>query len=81
MAETISRVASADPGAYLNVLLTDGDRVTGVSWGDPLSYLVDPNGVVVASEPYDDDPRWVDVPDRHLIEVTSSGVTVTELEH
>ncbi len=81
VAETISRVASADPGAYLNVLLTDGDRVTGVSWGDPLSYLVDPNGVVVASEPYDDDPRWVDVPDRHLIEVTSSGVTVTELEH
>lgn len=80
VAETISRVASADPGAYLNVLLTDGDRVTGVSWGDPLSYLVDPQGVVVASEPYDDDPRWVDVPDRHLIEVTSSGVTVTELE-
>ncbi len=80
VAETISRVASADPGAYLNVLLTDGDRVTGVSWGDPLSYLVDPDGVVVASEPYDDDPRWVDVPDRHLIEVTSSGVTVTELE-
>lgn len=80
VAETISRVASADPDAYLNVLLTDGDRVTGVSWGDPLSYLVDPDGVVVASEPYDDDPRWIDVPDRHLIEVTSSGVTVTELE-
>ena len=40
------------------------------TWGDPLSYLVEPDGVVVASEPYDDDPRWVDVPDRHLLEVT-----------
>jgi len=34
----------------------------------------------VASEPYDDDGRWVDVPDHHLIEATSSGVTVTALE-
>ena len=31
-----------------------------------LSYLVEPDGVVVASEPWDDDPRWVDVPDHHL---------------
>ena len=57
-----------------------------MTWGDGLSHLVDDDGVVVASEPYDDDPRWVDVPDRHLIEVTLRGgtsrpeVTVTALE-
>lgn len=61
------------------MLLTDGSGVTGITWGDPLSYLVDPSDAV-ASEPYDHDPRWVDVPDRHLIEVTSSGVAVTALE-
>jgi glutamine amidotransferase len=80
VAETIRKVAAADPDAFLSVLLTDGHRVTAVSWGDPMSYLVAPDGVVVASEPYDDDARWVDVPDRHLLEVTSSGVTVTALE-
>jgi glutamine amidotransferase len=73
-------VAAADPDAYLSVLVTDGVSVTGITWGDELSYLVEPDGVVVASEPWDDDPRWVDVPDRHLIEVSAAGVTVTDLE-
>ena len=77
---SLREVAAADPDAYLNVLWTDGASVLGVTWGDELSYLVEPDGVVVASEPWDDDPRWVDVPDRHLIEVTQHGVTVTDLE-
>lgn len=77
---TLRDVARNDPDAFLNVLMTDGSRVLGVTWGDALSYLVEPDGVAVASEPWDDDPRWVDVPDHHLIEVTSSGVTVTDLE-
>ena len=78
--ETIRSVAAADPTAFLSVLLTDGESITAISWGDQMSYLELADGVVVASEPYDDDERWIDVPDRHLLEVTSSGVTVTELE-
>jgi glutamine amidotransferase len=78
--DTLRTVAAADPDAYLSVLLTDGSQVLGVTWGDELAYLVEPDGVVVASEPWDDDPRWVDVPDRHLIEVTPTGVIVTDLE-
>lgn len=77
---TVREVARLDPDASLNLLLTDGTRIVGVSWGDPLSYLVEPDGVVVASEPWDDDPRWVDVPDRHLLEVTPDGLTATRLE-
>jgi gamma-glutamyl hercynylcysteine S-oxide hydrolase len=77
---TLRAVAAADPDAYLSVLMTDGAQLLGVTWGDELCYLVEPDGVVVASEPWDDDPRWVDVPDRHLIQVTSAGVTVTDLE-
>ena len=80
VAETIRKVAAADPDSFLSVLLTDGERVMAVSWGDSMSYLVEPDGVVVASEPYDDDGRWVDVPDHHLLELTPSGVTVTPLE-
>ncbi len=77
---TLREIAQSDPDATLNVLLTDGTQILGVTWGDELSYLVEPDGVVVASEPWDDDPRWVDVPDHHVLEVSADGVTVTELE-
>lgn len=80
VAETVREVARLDPAASLNLLLTDASRIVAVTWGDPLSYLVEPDGIVVASEPWDDDPRWVDVPDRRLLEVTPSGVALTELE-
>jgi gamma-glutamyl hercynylcysteine S-oxide hydrolase len=49
-------------------------------WNDTLSILHTRGGVVVASEPYDDDPGWADVPDHHLVDVADGVVTVTELE-
>jgi gamma-glutamyl hercynylcysteine S-oxide hydrolase len=33
----------------------------------------------VASEPYDDDPGWQEVPDGHLVTATPSGVDMTRL--
>lgn len=80
VAETVREVARADPAAYLTLLLTDGARITGITWGDQLSYLATPEGTAVASEPWDDDPRWVEVPDHHHLEVTPAGVSVTALE-
>jgi glutamine amidotransferase len=80
LAETVVEVGRRDPAARLNLLLTNGSEVLATTWGDTLSVLVDPAGVVVASEPYDDDPRWVDVPDRHLLEATPVRVAVTPLE-
>src|SRR4051794_6679424 len=76
----VVELARLDLTARLSLLLTDGSRVIATTWGDPLSYLEEPDGVVLASEPYDDDPRWVDVPDHRLVEVTSDGVTVSALE-
>jgi glutamine amidotransferase len=35
--------------------------------------------VLVASEPFDDDPEWTDVPDRCLVHVVGERITVTEL--
>lgn len=69
-----------DPGARLNLLLTDGHRVIATRWGDTLSVLETEGGVAVASEPYDDDPRWADIPDHHLVEVAAGTVTLTDLE-
>lgn len=80
VADVVPKVGARDPGARLNLLLADGERLLATTWGDTLSYLVEDAGVVVASEPYDDDPRWVDVPDHCLVEVTLDGLTVTPLE-
>jgi glutamine amidotransferase len=77
----VVEVGALDPVARLNLLLTDGERILATTWGDTLSVLRTDAGVAVASEPYDDDPRWVDVPDRHLVTVAAGEVTITELEH
>jgi glutamine amidotransferase len=80
LAKIVTEVAELDPSARLSLLLTDGARILATTWGDALSYLVERDGVVVASEPYDDDPRWVDVPDRRLLEATPDGIALTSLE-
>ena len=79
VAAAVRGVAATDPGAYLSLLLTDGAQILATTWGDSLSYLVTPAGVAVASEPWDDDPGWVDVPDRRLVRATTAGVGVTPL--
>jgi gamma-glutamyl hercynylcysteine S-oxide hydrolase len=79
LATTVREVAAAAP-ARLNLLLSDGSTVAATTWGDTLSYRVLGDGVVVASEPSDDDPHWVDVPDRSLLVATRDRVTVSSLE-
>jgi glutamine amidotransferase len=57
----------------------NGSRLLATTWGDTLSVLRRDDGVVLASEPYDDDPAWEEVPDRHLVEVVDSRVHLTPL--
>ncbi|MDI3313483.1 MAG: ergothioneine biosynthesis protein EgtC [Mycobacterium sp.] len=80
LAETIRQVGAADPNSRLNILAADGSRMLATTWGDTLSIRRRDDGVVLASEPYDDDAEWTDVPDRHLVEVTADRVTVTALD-
>ena len=79
--EFVTDLGKRDPDARLNLLLTDGQRILATRWKDTLSVLVTDAGVAVASEPYDDDPRWADVPDFHLVDVTGGAVTLTNLEN
>lgn len=81
LGETVARVGGDDPGARLNILAANGSRLLATTWGDTLSILRRDDGVVVASEPYDDQPGWQDVPDRRLVEVTAEGVALTALEY
>jgi gamma-glutamyl hercynylcysteine S-oxide hydrolase len=80
LGEVVADVGRRDPTARLNLLAVNGSRILATTWGDTLSYLSTVSGVVVASEPYDDDPGWVDVPDRHLVDVSNNEVTVTPLQ-
>ena len=79
LGDTIAEVGEHDPNARLNMLAANGSRLLATTWGDTLSILRRPDGVVLASEPYDDDPGWSDVPDRHLVDVRDAHVEVTPL--
>ncbi|MGW1405508.1 ergothioneine biosynthesis protein EgtC [Streptomyces sp. NPDC002403] len=81
VADTVLDVAAAAPESRLNLLLTDGTTIVATAWGDTLSYLAEPGlRTVVASEPYDDDPRWRAVPDRTLVTATRTDVLLTPLK-
>jgi glutamine amidotransferase len=77
---TIVEVAAADPNARLNILAANGSRLLATTWGDTLSVLRQDDGVVLASEPYDDNPDWQEIPDRHLVEVVGARVELTPLK-
>ncbi len=79
LGDVVREVAAADPAARLNLLAADGTRLLATTWGDTLSVLATEEGTALASEPWDDDPAWSDVPDRSLVEVTPDGLTVTSL--
>lgn len=82
LADTVLEVAAAAPGSRLNLLLTDGETVCATAWGDTLWYLAEPGRprTVVASEPYDDDPGWREVPDRTVLAATPTDVLLTPLK-
>ena len=70
---------AAETSARLNLLLTDGAVIAATTWGDVLGYRAGPGGVLVASEPPDDSPDWIRVPDRTLLRATRHGVELRAL--
>ncbi|MPY49983.1 ergothioneine biosynthesis protein EgtC [Streptomyces acidicola] len=81
LADTVLEVARAAPGSRLNLLLTNGEMIAATAWGDTVWYLSEPGRrTVVASEPYDDDPHWQEVPDRTLLVASRTDVLLTPLK-
>jgi glutamine amidotransferase len=80
LGETIAGVAASDPNARLNILAGNGFQLYATTWGDTLFALRQDDGVVLASEPFDDDEQWQEIPDRHLVTVTGSRVELTALK-
>lgn len=77
LGDTVAEVGASDPNARLNILAANGSCLLATTWGDTLSMLRCDDGVVLASEPYDDDPAWQDIPDRHLVTVRDGHVELT----
>jgi glutamine amidotransferase len=80
LGETIAEVAAADPNARLNILAANGTQLRATTWGDTLSVLRREDGIILASEPYDDNPDWQEIPDRHLVEVVGSRIDLIPLK-
>jgi len=90
LAATIAAVEAAGGAGRFNFLLTDGHAIAATASGDTLWYRRRPAGsgtpddaaswsVTVASEPDDDGPGWTEVPARHVLTATPSGVSVRPL--
>ena len=79
LAGTVTTVAAIAPGRY-NLLASDGASLAATTWGDSLFTREAGDAVLIASEPYDDDPSWTRVPDRSLVEAAPGrGVLVRPL--
>ena len=66
-------------GGRLNLLLSDGHQVTATACGDSLFLRRGTSDVVVASEPFDDDPAWEAVPDASMVQAVAGRATVAPL--
>jgi gamma-glutamyl hercynylcysteine S-oxide hydrolase len=80
LGDTVADVAAADPNARLNILAGNGFQLRATTWGDTLFVLRTADGVVLASEPFDDGQGWQEIPDRHLVTVAGSDVELTGLK-
>ena len=80
LGDIVSEVAAADPNARLNILAGNGSQLLATTWGDTLFVLRGDDGVALASEPFDDDPQWQELPDRHLVKVADSSVELVGLK-
>jgi glutamine amidotransferase len=79
LAAVVEVVHAHDPAARLNLLLTDGTTIAATACGDSLFTLAGDGAVVVASEPYDDDPKWQSVPEHCLVVATVSDLILEAL--
>jgi glutamine amidotransferase len=72
-------IVDLDPNACLNMLATDGTQAVATTWAETLCYRETDEGVLVASEPHDDDAGWITVPDRALVVAGAPGAEVRPL--
>lgn len=66
----------ADAGGKFNFLLSDGREMVATRWRNSLFTLDRDDGRIVTSEPFDDAPDWLEVPERSLVTLTATSLKV-----
>jgi glutamine amidotransferase len=79
LADTIGALHAAGVTGNFNFLLTDGDVIAATAAGHTLYYRQASGGVLVASEPADDEPGWIVVPGGSVVVAVPAQVSVTPL--
>jgi len=83
LADVVLRAAAIDREARLNLMLTNGSTIYATTWGTSLFYLHDKGlaegGVLVTSEPLDDEAGWVPFPNGALIVADPGSVARQDL--
>jgi glutamine amidotransferase len=76
LAEVLALLEYEQVTGRFNFLMTDGDVIAATAYGDTLCYRRAAGSVIVTSEPCDDDPGWIDVPDGSVLVATPEEVSV-----
>ena len=79
LAGTIASIRAAGGTGRFNLLLTDGQMIAATAAGDSLHYRRRQRHVIVASEPFDDEPDWHEVSEGSVVEATTASVAVRPL--
>ena len=79
LAATVADLDSHGVTGRFNFLLTDGEAVAATAAGDTLWYRAGAGRIVVASEPDDDGPGWVEVADGSVLTAAAGTVVVRPL--
>ncbi len=80
LAGTVGQIEGAGGTGRFNLLLTDGSVIAATAAGDSLFYQQRGAGVIVASEPSDDEPDWHEVPQGSVLEATETEVRISPIE-
>ena len=75
-----TRLAEDAGGGRVSLLATDGSSVAATVLGEPMYVRELPSGVLVASEPSDDENDWVEIPYGHQAEIRDGRVTQEPME-
>ncbi|WP_086819083.1 ergothioneine biosynthesis protein EgtC [Allokutzneria sp. NRRL B-24872] len=79
LAEVVAEVDAAAPGSRLNLMLTNGRQLAATTWDHALSVRQTAGGVLVSSEPIDDESDWKALSDKQLITISESTVDIESL--
>jgi len=70
----VAEVLEVAPASRLTTLLTDGRQILATTVTHALCWRHWDAGLLVASEPFDDDPSWQSIPEGQLITADRSGL-------